>query len=70
MQDLAAKHIAPIKAVRQPQDRHDSGILGPCLNIIYLLSNLDDLINKHKLLLDSIKAGNTGIYNEIQPFVA
>ena len=66
MQDLAAKETERIKAVRQAQERRNSEPSGSGLNTIILPSNLNELVSRHRLLLASLKAGNTGVYNEIQ----
>ena len=66
MQDESAKQVDEIKKVRESQERRNSVTLGSGLKTIFLPSNLNELVDRHKLLLASYNAGNTGIYNGIQ----
>ena len=57
MQDLAAQHTVKIKKVRESQERRNSETLNSGLKTIFLSLNLNELVDRNKLLLASRNAG-------------
>ena len=75
--DQYKKEIEPLKRVREEQQRRRSSSesdtlpqnsrkTGEGFNTVFLPSDINKLVQRHRLLLSALKAGNNGVFNEIQ----
>ena len=59
------KFVEHIRQTQSDQEERRSSSTGSGLTII-LPSDINELVDRHKLLFSELKAGNNGVFNEIQ----
>ena len=68
MKKESKRHAEKIRQTRVEQERRRSNSISDPSGsgVIIIPSNINDLVERHQLLLAGYKAGNTGVFNEIQ----
>lgn len=76
--DLAKASVEKIKKVQQEQQKRRGSTeesegpsqkmhkTGEGFNTVFLPSDINKLVDRHRLLLSALKSGNTGVFNELQ----